>query len=227
MSQLSLRVELPNKSSFSPYNKRRGSVYVSCALGEEECVQLPLAVARLFKKELEREGIVLESRTELFSYLSKLDERCAAQRLTSMLNRRDYACAEARRKLHDDGYHQSTIDALIERAQAGHALDDKRYGAIFVRSKLAAGWGIKRIRRELAFKEIDLTQLEGWPDEFVDLEDQAQRAYELVSRRHLTGKNDFQKLVRFLLSKGYGTSDAISAVKRFLAESEKETDEPV
>ena len=75
----------------------------------------------------------------------------------------------------------------------------------------------------VALKGINLNEIEGWPEEFIDLENQTERAYELASTRSLCGKNDFQKLVRFLMSRGFAMSDAIPAVKRVLKEAaEKE-----
>ena len=41
-------------------------------------------------------------------------------------------------------------------------------------------------------------------------------AYSLAQRKHLSGKNDYEKLVRFLATKGYSFSIASSVAKKIL-----------
>ncbi|ERI03869.1 regulatory protein RecX [Atopobium sp. oral taxon 810] len=223
MPDFEIRVELPDKNHYPSFGRKRGSVFYAVDSSGEEKILVPVAVARSLKKSLDHDEIYPTSRAELFYYLGEIAQRCATQRLANLLNRRDYACLEVSRKLQEDGYTQQTIEELIEHAKRGRALDDQRYAAIYIRSKINVGWGPKRIEKELALKGIDLNEIEGWPEEFIDLENQTERAYELASKRSLSGKNDFQKLMRFLMSRGFAMSDAIPAVKRVLKEA-TETD---
>lgn len=223
MSGFEIRVELPDKNHYPSFGRKRGSVFYVENSSDEEKILVPVAVARSLKKSLDHDEIYPTSRAELFYYIGEIAQRCATQRLANLLNRRDYACLEVSRKLQEDGYTQQTIEELIEHAKRGRALDDQRYAAIYIRSKINVGWGPKRIEKELALKGIDLNEIEGWPEEFIDLENQTERAYELASKRSLSGKNDFQKLMRFLMSRGFAMSDAIPAVKRVLKEA-TETD---
>lgn len=223
MPDFEIRVELPDKNHYPSFGRKRGSVFYAVDSSGEEKILVPVAVARSLKKSLDHDEIYPTSRAELFYYIGEIAQRCATQRLANLLNRRDYACLEVSRKLQEDGYTQQTIEELIEHAKRGRALDDQRYAAIYIRSKINVGWGPKRIEKELALKGIDLNEIEGWPEEFIDLENQTERAYELASKRSLSGKNDFQKLMRFLMSRGFAMSDAIPAVKRVLKEA-TETD---
>lgn len=219
MSGFEIRVELPDKNHYPSFGRKRGSVFYVENSSDEEKILVPVAVARSLKKSLDHDEIYPTSRAELFYYLGEIAQRCATQRLANLLNRRDYACLEVSRKLQEDGYTRQTIEELIGHAKKGRALDDQRYAAIYIRSKINVGWGPKRIEKELALKGIDLNEIEGWPEEFIDLENQTERAYELASKRSLSGKNDFQKLVRFLMSRGFAMSDAIPAVKRVIKEA--------
>ena len=87
-----------------------------------------------------------------------------------------------------------------------------------MRSKCYAGWGKLRIERELSRKGIDARELPGWPESYFEDEDEKARAIELASRRRLTGKNDFQKIVRFLCGKGYPMNVSMDAARQVLEE---------
>ena len=102
----------------------------------------------------------------------------------------------------------------------GRPSDDGAVCGLPARSKAAAGWGRIKIERELARRGVDATQLEGWPFGYLE-EDESETAFALASRRRLSGKNDFQKLVRFLCGRGFPMGVAMDAAKRVLAEAEE------
>ena len=114
----------------------------------------------------------------------------------------------------------SVADEVVARFVEVGLLDDGRFAELFARSKAAAGWGRIKIERELARRGVDATQLEGWPSDYLE-EDESETAFVLASRRRLSGKNDFQKLVRFLCGRGFPMGVAMDAAKRVLAEAEQ------
>lgn len=183
----------------------------------EERVSIPQAVARRLKRLIETERRSPRTHDEAVQLVSETMTSCAIKRLEALLNRRDYAVAEIRAKLIKDGYDSAIVASVLDRAVAGHALDDARFADVYIRSKLSCGWGCQRIERGLAERGIEAQSVPGWPYDYVDVAAEADRAYELASRRRLTGKNDYAKLVRFLLSRGFLMKEAQEASRRVLA----------
>lgn len=214
-----IEAELAEKRRYFAEQKPRGCFILSPGTDEEERIAVPAAVARSIKRRLDAGELYPACRSEALYLLKEVSRSCAAQRVSALLNRRDYAVNEIRQKLGDDGYTAAIIDEVVERACAGRALDDQRFAETYIRSKLSAGWGLQRISRELRQRGIEVEQVDGWPDAFVDEESEGERAYQLASRRRLTGKNDYPKLVRFLITRGFAMSDATSAAKRVLAQA--------
>ena len=79
-----------------------------------------------------------------------------------------------------------------------------------------------RIERELARRGIEADDVLGWPELYLSDESEEAAAYELASRRRLTGKNDYEKIVRFLSSRGYPLGLATRTARRVLDESKEE-----
>lgn len=198
----------------------RGEIVFLPDTPDEERIVVPAAVATAMSKKLAAEEIEPQSRAEAFWIIGDTARSCAVSRVEGLVNRRDYAEAEIRGKLREDGYSAKVIDDIVERAKRGHVIDDKRFADVFIRTKLSAGWGMRRIERELSQKGIDTADIPGWPDDYIDTEEESARAYELASRRRLTGKNDYAKIVRFLVSRGFGMKDASAAASRVLREHE-------
>ena len=108
----------------------------------------------------------------------------------------------------------------MDKAKRGHVIDDMRFADVYIRTKVSAGWGSRRIERELSQKGIEASDVPGWPYEYFDMDDERERAYQLASRRRLSGKNDYAKIVRFLVARGFGMGDAKDAAARVLREAE-------
>ena len=123
------------------------------------------------------------------------------------------------RKLASDGYSIETTDALIAAAVSGGAVNDARFADVFIRSKIYVGWGRQKIERELSRKGVEAESIPGWPEEYFEEGSELERARELASRRRPTGKNDFQKTVRYLCNKGFSMNIAIDAAKSALDQS--------
>ena len=191
-------VELPERGSASLGGRRPLATLAICSESHgQERIPIPKAVGRrVISLELAR---------------SKAEE---------LLNRRDYSSSELAAKLREAGYHPSVADEVVARFVEVGLLDDRRFAELFARSKAAVGGGRIKIERELARRGVDATQLEGWPSGYLE-EDESETAFALASRRRLSGKNDFQKLVRFLCGRGFPMGVAMDAAKRVLAEAEE------
>lgn len=198
----------------------RGEVVFLPGTADEEHIVVPAAVASAMARKLAAEEIEPRSRAEALWLIKDISRACAVSRVEGLVNRRDYAEGEIRAKLREDGYSAKVVEEVVEKARRGHVIDDRRFADVFIRTKVSAGWGRRRIERELSLKGIDAAVVPGWPDDYIDEGDERDRAYRLASRRRLTGKNDYAKIVRFLVGRGFGMSDAKDAAARVLREAE-------
>lgn len=210
-------VELPDRSERLGSSRPKAIVRLSDSEGEERWV-VPAAVGKsmsLFYKDC---GGRIGSRAELAYEVKRASLTAGKKRIESLLNRRDYSTKELLNKLRDDGFSSAVSAQLVDDAVASNLVNDVRFAEVYVRSKCYAGWGKLRIERELSRKGIDARELPGWPESYFEDEDEKARAIELASRRRLTGKNDFQKIVRFLCGKGYPMNVSMDAARQVLEE---------
>lgn len=215
--------ELPEaKRAALGERKPRATLVIKATEGEER-LSIPAAVGRSMAAFAESDAKQPESRAELLYVLREKSDACAMARLGRLIDRRDYSRTEAAEKLRLDGYRGDCIDRVLERAQASNMIDDCRFAEVFIRSKLASGWGSMRIERELSRRGIEASELAGWPEEYFDPSDEPERAYELVSTRPVPSKNAYPKLMRFLVSRGFSMSAATYAVRRRLDEAAEDS----
>ena len=214
-------VELPERGVASLGGRRPLATLAICSESHgQERIPIPKAVGRRLVSLLESDGDQPSGRSELLYRVRVISLELARSKAEELLNRRDYSSSELAAKLREAGYHPSVADEVVARFVEVGLLDDRRFAELFARSKAAAGWGRIKIERELARRGVDATQLEGWPSGYLE-EDESETAFALASRRHLSGKNDFQKLVRFLCGRGFPMGVAMDAAKRVLAEAEQ------
>mgnify|MGYP002769963247 FL=1 len=214
-------VELPERGSASLGGRRPlATLVVTSSTHGQERISVPKAVGRRLASLADSDGEQPESRAELLYRVRSMSLELARSKAEDLLNRRDYSSSELAAKLREAGYHPSVADEVVARFVEVGLLDDRRFAELFARSKAAAGWGRIKIERELARRGVDATQLEGWPSGYLE-EDESETAFALASRRRLSGKNDFQKLVRFLCGRGFPMGVAMDAAKRVLAEAEE------
>lgn len=214
-------VGLPERGLASLGGRRPLATLAICSESHgQERIPIPKAVGRRLVSLLESDGDQPSGRSELLYRVRVISLELARSKAEELLNRRDYSSSELAAKLREAGYHPSVSDEVVARFVEVGLLDDRRFAELFARSKAAAGWGRIKIERELARRGVDATQLEGWPSGYLE-EDETETAFALASRRRLSGKNDFQKLVRFLCGRGFPLGVAMDAAKRVLAEAEE------
>ncbi len=214
-------VLLPSRGEgacYQQYGRPRAMVVISTEEHGEERLSVPLAVGKTLKRRQADDAKPICYRTELLYELKESLRRCASARAEDLISRRDYSAHELERKLADDGYSQAIREELVARYVHLGIVDDGRYASVFIRSRLAQGWGPRKIEQELKRRGIQIDEVPGWPDEFMDEEGPDERAYKLASTRRISEKNGYQKLVRFLCSKGYSVSSASKAARRVLDE---------
>ena len=195
-------VELPERGSASLGGRRPLATLAICSESHgQERIPIPKAVGRRLVSLLESDGDQPSGRSELLYRVRVISLELARSKAEELLNRRDYSSSELAAKLREAGYHPSVADEVVARFVEVGLLDDRRFAELFARSKAAAGWGRIKIERELARRGVDATQLEGWPSGYLE-EDESETAFALASRRHLSGKNDFQKVWPWMPQRG-------------------------
>lgn len=209
---LSWDVILPERGA----RTSRATLHISSLSHGEESLSLPLSVGKRVSRAREEGTLCPESRAELLHRLGESARLCAKARVEALISRRDYSERDLREKLHLDGYTQAVVEEAVHRAAECGLVDDARFGAAFARSKLACGWGRERIERELSRHGVSPELIAGWPDDFISTEEERERALSLALRRRLTGKNDYEKIVRFLCGKGYTISVATDVAHEVL-----------
>ena len=158
------------------------------------------------------------TRQELLDALSETQRMCAKNRMLALLERRDMAKGEISSRLALDGYPRFAQEYAMEVGKRCQLLDDERFAERFAHSKMALGWGCKRIEHELYKRGIDASQLPGWPDDYVDVESEYDRACEVARRKHVREPNAQAKLARFLVGRGFSYGIALSVAKETLSE---------
>lgn len=215
---ISWTVELPQKQTAALGRLRPRARLV---IGESETITIPKAVGIRLKR-LETEDKSFDSRAELLYNLKEISYKCAHERMERLVNFREYSSKELTQKLLDDGYPPTLVSEIIGRAQEVGVISDTRFAESFIRSKLASGWGKQRICRELEHRGVSAEAIERFNELFPTPEVEVERAYELASRRRLTGSNDYQKIVRHLLSRGFSLSVATVVAHRIIDEANED-----
>lgn len=192
---------------------------------------------RLQKTSLSLEPIAVK-RTE--------DETRAFEKVTRLTCARERGSRELIDRLVRDGFSQEVAESAVWRALDCGLIDDTRYGAVLIRTRVSQGRGRKGIEDELERAGIAASDIPGWPEEFFSVDDfdpfrvnanaeddvvgctfgsessdeqEIERALALLRRKPPRSKNVLASAYRKLVTKGYSTSVASAATRRFMEEN--------
>ena len=192
---------------------------------------------RLQKTSLSLEPIAVK-RTE--------DETRAFEKVTRLACSRERGSRELIDRLVRDGFSQEVAESAVRRALDCGLIDDTRYGAVLIRTRVSQGRGRKGIEDELERAGIAASDIPGWPEEFFSIDDfdpfrvnanaeddvvvcsfgsessdeqEIERALALLRRKPPRSKNVRASAYRKLVTKGYSTSVASAATRRFMEEN--------
>ena len=222
---LSWDVSCPEKqsSTFSTQKKPCGTLVIESDGGCER-MAIPAQVARRIVSKRKAGEFEPLTREGLMNGLREMVLYCARMRVERLINRREYAADEVRAKLRDDGYDDEVIESCVGRAIEVGLVSDRRFAESFIHSKVAAGWGIARIERELGRRGIHVDELAGWPYDFIDPDGEFDRAMEIISRRRITGKHPYEKIVRNLASRGFSLDGSHRVARSMLDGQDADAD---
>lgn len=142
----------------------------------------------------------------------------AWRKLIRLLSVRDRSVKECENKLTEAGFSETSVNFAIARALRCRVLDDARYADSFVRAKIAAGKGLKGIIESLSSYGISVEGLRGFPDEFIDGEDEVSRACAFISSHPTRSKNAWKSSYAKLLRCGYDHDSAYRAASWYANE---------
>ena len=192
---------------------------------------------RLQKTSLSPEPIAVK-RTE--------DETRAFEKVTRLACARERGSRELIDRLVRDGFSQEVAESAVRHALGCGLIDDTRYGAVLIRTRVSQGRGRKGIEDELERAGIAASDIPGWPEEFFSVDDfdpfrvsansedglvccsfggessdeqEIERALALLRRKPPRSKNIQASAYRKLVTKGYSTSVASAATRRFMEEN--------
>ena len=195
------------------------------------------ARSRLQNASLSLEPIMAE-RTE--------DETRAFEKVTRLACARERGSRELADRLVRDGFSREVAESAVRRALDCGLIDDTRYGAVLIRTRVSQGRGRKGIEDELERAGIAASDIPGWPEEFFSVDDfdpfrvnanaedgvvgcsfgcessdeqEVERALALLRRKPPRSKNIQASAYRKLVTKGYSTSVASVATRRFMEEN--------
>ncbi|RZT01230.1 regulatory protein RecX [Cuneatibacter caecimuris] len=188
-----------------PLDKKRSRLWI------DGCASFALYQGELRRYGI-REGEELAQKTyeEILEVLGKR----AKLRSMNLLKRADQTEAGLRRKLKEGFYPQECIEEAVAYVRSYHYIDDERYARQYLeiygkrKSK-------KQLRQELQQKGISRELLE---QAFEEVRPDETSALELLARKRCRGKNledpgEYQKQLRYLLSKGYHYEQAAGQLK--------------
>ena len=149
-----------------------------------------------------------------------MEEKKVLERLQRQCARMEYCVSDVRRKalkaLEGDA---EAAERIVDSLVRDRFVDDRRYAAAFAREKAALqGWGVVKIRFQLRGKGISDEIITEALQE-IDPAKAASKLDKLAADRYRLLKDDPQcrrKLLKALLSRGYGYDEVEAAVKRIM-----------
>lgn len=174
------------------------------------------------------------------------DETKAFEKVTRLACARERGSRELVDRLVRDGFSREVAKSAVQRALDCGLIDDVRYGTVLVRTRVSQGRGRKGIEDELERAGIAASDIPGWPEEFFSVDDfdpfrvnanaeddvvgcafgsessdeqEIERALALLRRKPPRSKNVQASAYRKLVTKGYSTSVASAATRRFMEEN--------
>lgn len=150
--------------------------------------------------------------------VSESDESVKAfKKIERLISLRDRSVHEISKRLLQDDYSQAATEHAIQRALRCGYLDDARFARTLIMSRLSQGKGLAGLYRELDSHQIDRSFLDDYlEDHPVVVDEQTQRALEVLKRKPTRSKNKFQGAYLKLIRLGYSSSVAMQATKQWL-----------
>lgn len=148
---------------------------------------------------------------QLLEELAKHEPQLARDRALQLLGYRERSRQELYQRLRDNGYPDNVVAAVVARFCEVELVDDARFASAWVRSRISAGYGSRRIRRELAEKGVDDDLIAAAIEEEA-VDDELSRARASLRGSAARDSRERERLIRRLVSRGFELRVAVEAV---------------
>ena len=161
---------------------------------------------------------------ELLAAVAESESKVASARAMRLVEHRERSSGELSVRLTEDGYAPETIQITVARFVELGLVDDVRYTDLFIRSKVSAGWGTRRITDSLRRMQIpDDLALERLAEAGVDDETDYIRALLLVRKKPPADRAGVERSMARLVRRGFSFDTARRAAQSAYAERETES----
>ena len=146
------------------------------------------------------------------------EEARAFAKIVRSASVREQSSSRIRDKLVHAGFAESASEAALAKAVRLGVIDDRRYAELLVRSAVAKGRGLERVRREIEDLGIDMESLDAYAD-YCEGEGarELDRALVLLRARPTRARNKRAAAYRKLMTSGF-PSDVASEASRIWSE---------
>ncbi|MDT3696533.1 MAG: regulatory protein RecX [Ignavibacterium sp.] len=188
----------------------------------DDSQQLIISVDTLFKSGLKKDDEISEDR---FAFLIESNiSYYIKKKALSFLARRAHTEKELFLKLKAKSYDEGLIKSVIKELRNLSFIDDREFAVQFVNEKSFRNkWGRLKIKSALISRGINHKIIDQVlsASRLKELESQqinelAVKKYSILKKRETDEKKIFQKLISFLLSKGYDYDSASNTVKKII-----------
>ena len=124
---------------------------------------------------------------------------------------------DVRRKLMSYHLSEEQEESVIKYLKENQFLDEERYVESFVRSKVKSAWGKQKIVAALRAKQLPKSIIDRYCAEISidDYTEKLRQSIEKWRRSHPNVEKAREKLIRHLLSKGYGMEEVMREMKNY------------
>ncbi len=133
---------------------------------------------------------------------------------------REQSSSRMRDKLVCAGFSEEAIDAAMAQAVDAGIIDDHRYADALIRTSVSAGKGLNAVFREIEDLGVDVRDLDAYQEYAAEGEDaEIERALRFLQMHPPRSKRMCESAFRKLVGRGYESSVAMSAARRFCDDS--------
>lgn len=151
----------------------------------------------------------------------------------SLLARRKHAEKELRMKLYNKEYSKELIDIVINDLRDRNYINDFDFAQLYVEENIRRKmWGKNKVNSELMKKGVSGDIIKQIDEIYFADEDHShaihklcEKKYNLLKHKKLEPRQLKDKIISFLLSKGYDYSSSINSVNSFLEKKNLEVEE--
>jgi len=148
----------------------------------------------------------------LDTMLAEVESEAASARAMTMLGHRERSPAELAARLTEDGYPAHVVRDVVARMEEIGAVDKDRFAEVYIRWKIASGWGRDRIVRGLRSAGIESDHASALVEEASPDAREFDRALTMLPDYPPHDRGERERILRRLVSRGFSYDVASRAL---------------